>query len=73
MEIKLYPDFNHTWKVGDRLIYEQTVVGVNGAPALITTNFILVPAGAKKGRQVIFVDDDEPQTLVNIQEDERGK
>jgi hypothetical protein len=73
MNIKLFPDFDHIWQVGDRIIIEQTTIPVNGAPALITTNFILVPAGAKKGRQVIFVDDDEPQTLVNIQEDERGK
>jgi hypothetical protein len=30
-----------------------------------------VPAGAKKGRPVIFVDADPPQLLTNIEADER--
>jgi hypothetical protein len=73
MKLELYPDFNHTWKVGDRLIVEQTVIGVNGAPALITTDIILVPAGSKKGRPIVFADGDPPRLLDNIKIDERGK
>jgi hypothetical protein len=73
MNIKLYPDFDHVWKVGDRIITEQTVISVDGRPALITTNFLLVPTGAEKARQVIFVDEDPPQILGNIKADERGQ
>ena len=72
MNIQFYPDFNHVWQIGDRLIYEQTVIPVDGAPALVATNIILVPAGAKKGRSVIFVDSDPAQILANIETDEGG-
>jgi hypothetical protein len=63
MSIKLFPDFEHAFKVGDRLIYEVTIQQINGRLAMIPTNVIFSPAGAKGGRSVIFVDEDEPVYL----------
>lgn len=71
MNLFLYPDFDHVWKDGDRVIIEQTVIPYNGGPALVVSNVILVPAGAEKGRPVVFTDADPPISL-QLQTDERG-
>ena len=60
MAIKMFPDFEHALKVGDRLIQELTVQKFNGRLAWVATNVVFSPAGAKGARPIIFFDDEEP-------------
>ena len=66
MSLKLYPDFDVKWKIGDRLITEQTVQLVNGKLAIKITSVVFSPAGSKAARSVIFVDTTEPVYLEEI-------
>jgi hypothetical protein len=59
MAIKIFPDFEHQFKPGDRLITEITCQSINAKLAWVTINIVFSPAGAKGGRAVIFVDDGE--------------
>jgi hypothetical protein len=74
MKIDCYPDFDHIYKAGDRLIIEQTVYPTDtGALAIKMTRLVLVPAGSEKGRSIIFVDTDPPLIISKQQIDERGE
>ena len=69
MSIRLYPDFEHAFRVGDRLIYEITIQQVNGRLAMIPTSVVFSPAGHKGGRPVIFINTDEPEYIDELTEE----
>jgi hypothetical protein len=63
MSIQIFPDFEITWKMGDRVITEQTVQMINGKLAIKTTQIAYMPAGINKARSIIFFDTDNPKYL----------
>jgi hypothetical protein len=60
LTIKLFPDFERPIRPGDRIVYETTLQAINGKLAWVATQVVFIPAGAKGGRNIIFIDDGEP-------------